>query len=166
MSDNIVSFKEALGKQTLDKLKRLLIIFDQQSSNDAIDFRCSMFPSFNNLSADQLFKVDSGFLSIMDAVRGRIEKIGTAETLGSETFKEYINICIHNMDNGWPCQLTVPFTSQPIVIHFLPYLDGWVITEVFIGHKSAIQKSYEMFADVFELNLEEIFLDIELKGRD
>lgn len=165
MSDNIVSFKEGLGKKTLDKLKRLLAIFDQQSTNDAIDFRCSMFPSFNNLTGDQLCRVDSGFLSIIDAVRNRIEKIDSVDALRSETFKEYINICIHNMDHGWPCQLTVPFTSHPITIHYLPYLEGWVITEVFIDHRSSVQKSYEMFADVFEINLEEIFLDIELKGR-
>lgn len=166
MSDNIIKIREFLDNKTLFRLETLIKIMKDQATPDAIDFRCSMFPSFNNLTASQLMDVDAGFLAILEKVIERLENIGKDETLQSLTFKEHIDICSHSMENNWPCQLTIPFTTHPIVIQFLPFESAWVVTEIFIDHRSAIQKSYEMFADVFEMDLEGIFADITIQGRD
>ena len=157
MSNNIVSFKSGLDKKTLENIKFFVDILESQNHPDCTIFRMSIFPTYHKLDENQRATLEGIFVGMLYRLRDELKELKINANFKQSDFAELIEIAIVSLKEGCPFTLAIPFASSTPTIVFLPFTDKWVVTEMYVDHKSAVQRAFELYAQSVSIEVTEIF---------
>lgn len=154
---NIVNFKDGFDNKTLKNINIFIDILDYQHDAKCLEYRMSMFPQYHILDLIQRATLDGIFVGMLYRLRDELKELKINANFKQSDFAELIEIAIVSLKEGCPFTLAIPFASSTPTIVFLPFTDKWVVTEMYVDHKSAVQRAFELYAQSVSIEVTEIF---------
>lgn len=154
---NIVSFKAGLDTKTLKNLNIFIDILNYQKDVNCFEYRMSMMPQYHILDPIQRATLDGVFVGMLYRLRDELKELKINTNFKQSDFAELIKLAIEGLESLQPFTLAVPFMTSTPTIVFLPFLDKWVVTEMYIDHKSTVQRVFELYARHEGMEVTEIF---------